>query len=74
MRDLRHYTEATAQMQNGLIITMADMVESRDSDTGAHIQKTATYVEIILEGLKRKGTEKAIPRDFTGRLSRCLPE
>ena len=64
MRDLRHYTEATAQMQNGLIITMADMVESRDSDTGAHIQKTAAYVKIILEGLKKKGyyAEKLTPK------------
>ena len=55
MRSMRHYSEATAQMQNGLIVTMADMVESRDSDTGAHVQKTAAYVRIILEGLKRKG-------------------
>ncbi len=55
MRSMRHYAEATAQMQNGLIVTMADMVESRDSDTGAHVQKTAAYVRIILEGLKKKG-------------------
>ncbi len=31
------------------------MVESRGSDTVAHVQKTAAYVRIILEGLKRKG-------------------
>jgi HD-GYP domain-containing protein (c-di-GMP phosphodiesterase class II) len=64
MRDLRHYTEATAQMQNGLIITMADMVESRDSDTGLHVQKTAAYVDIILKGLKKKGyyAEKLTPK------------
>ena len=42
-------------MQNVLIITMADMVESRDSDTGAHVAKTAAYVRIILQGLKRNG-------------------
>jgi HD-GYP domain-containing protein (c-di-GMP phosphodiesterase class II) len=42
-------------MQDGLIITMADMVENRDSDTGAHIQKTAAYVKIIVEGLRTKG-------------------
>jgi HD-GYP domain-containing protein (c-di-GMP phosphodiesterase class II) len=42
-------------MQNGLLITMADMVENRDADTGFHIQKTADYVRIILDGLKRKG-------------------
>ncbi len=55
LRSIRHYAAATAKMQNGLIITMADMVENRDSDTGAHIQKTAAYVRIILEGLQKKG-------------------
>lgn len=55
MRDLRRFSDATAKMQDGLIITMADMVEKRDSDTGEHIQKTALYVKIIVEGLKKKG-------------------
>ena len=43
------------KMQDGLMILMADMVEVRDQDTGAHIQKTASYVKIILKGLKKKG-------------------
>ena len=55
MRDIRYFTDSTAKMQDGLIITMANMVENRDSDTGAHIQKTADYVRIIVEGLKKKG-------------------
>lgn len=55
MRDLRRLSDATAKMQDGLIITMADMVEKRDSDTGQHIQKTALYVKIIVEGLQKKG-------------------
>ena len=52
--DIRHHTKQVEEMQSGLIITMADMVESRDSDTGFHVQKTAEYVRIILNGLKRK--------------------
>ena len=61
-------------MQDGLIITMADMVENRDSDTGAHIQKTAAYVKIIVEGLKRKGyyPEKITPK-FTSDVIRSAP-
>ena len=55
MRDVRRLSESTALMQDGLIITMANMVESRDSDTGEHVQKTAEYVRIIAEGLKKKG-------------------
>ena len=36
LRSLRRFSENTAKMQDGLIITMADLVENRDSDTGAH--------------------------------------
>ncbi|MBO4890741.1 MAG: HD domain-containing protein [Lachnospiraceae bacterium] len=55
IRSIRYYSNATAKMQNGLIMTMADMVENRDSDTGAHVQKTAAYVRILLETLRKKG-------------------
>lgn len=55
MRSIRRLSESTAKMQDGLILTMADLVESRDSDTGEHVQKTAAYVKIIVEGLKKKG-------------------
>lgn len=54
-RDIRRYSENAMKMRDGLIVLMADMVENRDSDTGDHIQKTAAYVRIILDGLKRKG-------------------
>ncbi|MBR3340367.1 MAG: HD domain-containing protein [Clostridiales bacterium] len=58
LRDIRQYNEEILMMQNGLMVLLADMVEIRDSDTGAHIQKTAAYVKIILEGLRRKGYYK----------------
>ncbi len=74
MRNIRRLSESTAKMQDGLIITMADMVENRDSDTGAHIQKTAAYVKIIVEGLKRKGyyIEKITPK-FMSDVVRSAP-
>lgn len=64
MRSIRYLANSTEQMQNGLIITMADLVENRDSDTGFHVQKSAAYVKIIVEGLKRKGyyAEKLTPK------------
>ena len=74
MRSIRKLSDSTAKMQEGLIITMADMVESRDSDTGAHVQKTAAYVKIIVEGLKRKGyyAEKMTPK-FMSDVVRSAP-
>lgn len=64
MKDVRQQAKAINQMQSGLIITMADLVENRDSDTGYHIQKTADYVKIILAGLKKKGyySKKLTPK------------
>ena len=74
MRSIRRLSESTAKMQDGLIITMADLVESRDSDTGAHVQKTAAYVRIIVEGLKKKGyyAEKITPK-FMSDVVRSAP-
>ena len=74
MRDIRRLSDSTAKMQDGLIITMADMVESRDSDTGAHVQKTSAYVKIIVEGLKKKGyyAQKITPK-FISDVVRSAP-
>ena len=54
-REIRRYSENLLKMQDNLIVLIADMVENRDSDTGDHIKKTASYVSLIIEGLKRKG-------------------
>ena len=74
LRSIRRLSEDTAQMQDGIIITMADLVENRDSDTGAHIQKTAAYVKIIVKGLKKKGyyAEKIKPK-FESDVVRSAP-
>ena len=55
VRDIRHYAETTKKMQNGLIITLAGIVENRDASSSTHVQNTAAYVRIILNGMKRKG-------------------
>ena len=74
IHDIRRLSESTMKMQDGLIITMADMVESRDSDTGAHVQKTSAYVKIIVEGLKKKGyyPQKITPK-FMSDVVRSAP-
>lgn len=55
MNDIRSKNETITKMQNGLIIVLADIVESRDKSTGDHIRKTATYVDIILHKMREKG-------------------
>ena len=52
VNQLRTKTETIAQMQNALIMVLADMVESRDENTGDHVRKTAAYTRIIMDQLK----------------------
>ncbi|MBP5607834.1 MAG: HD domain-containing protein [Lachnospiraceae bacterium] len=47
--------EEIAHMQNGLIYILADLVESRDKNTGDHVRKTAAYVRLILQILRENG-------------------
>ncbi len=47
--------EQISKLQNGLIMVLADMVESRDKCTGDHVRKTAAYTEIILRQMQKEG-------------------
>ena len=43
-----------SKLQNGLILVLADMVESRDKNTGDHVRKTAAYADVIMRQLKKE--------------------
>lgn len=58
---VRYITEAQeknekiAKLQNGMIMVLADVVESRDKCTGDHIKNTAAYARITMEQMKKEG-------------------
>ncbi|SDB06353.1 HD domain-containing protein [Pseudobutyrivibrio sp. YE44] len=47
-----------SDMQNALIVVLADLVESRDNNTGDHIKSTAEYVELIMDEMLSEGIYK----------------
>lgn len=55
VEDIREKTETISKMQNGLIMVLADLVESRDKCTGDHVRKTAEYARIIMTEMKKRG-------------------
>ncbi|MCR5279619.1 MAG: HD domain-containing protein [Lachnospiraceae bacterium] len=55
LEDVEQKGEEIAHMQNGLIYVLADLVESRDKNTGDHVRKTAAYVALIMNKMKEKG-------------------
>lgn len=50
-----YYHNQVSDMQFNVISTMADIIESRDKNTGGHIKRTAKYVEIIAKTLEKQG-------------------
>lgn len=38
------------ELQDNIIVAIADLVENRDMDTGTHIKATAYYVKLIVDG------------------------
>ena len=63
LQDVEEKGEEIAHMQNGLIYVLADMVESRDKNTGDHVRKTAAYVKVITNKMKEKGLHPDILTD-----------
>ena len=55
IENVEYQNEVINKLQNGLILVLADMVESRDKCTGDHVRKTAAYADIILRQMKKEG-------------------
>ena len=53
--DIQRQNAQITRLQSGLIMVLADMVESRDKCTGNHVRNTASYVRLILEQMQKKG-------------------
>ncbi|MCQ2515335.1 MAG: HD-GYP domain-containing protein [Saccharofermentans sp.] len=66
--------DKVADMQFNIIVTMAEIVENRDANTGGHIQRTARYVDIIAKQLKRNSPYSNLMTDqFIHDLSVAAP-
>ena len=55
IEETREKNAIITRMQENLIVTMADLVESRDQNTGDHIKKTAAYTRIIMDEMRKEG-------------------
>ena len=55
-------TKSVRDMQDKLILGMADMVEDRDNSTGGHIKRTSHVIRILMDEIMKDGV---IPFDNT---------
>lgn len=49
---VKEKTKEVVALQNSILKTVVELVESRDSITGKHIERTETYLKILVEAMK----------------------
>ena len=52
---IRERTAQLVQLQNSIVFTLADIVESRDENTGGHIERTTGFIEILINAMLERG-------------------
>ena len=74
INEVQQKNEQITRLQNGLILVLADMVESRDQCTGDHVRKTAAYCEIILRQMQKEGIyADKLTEDFIAEVVNSAP-
>jgi putative two-component system response regulator len=48
---IRERTAQLERLQNGLVHILADIVENRDKEADGHIERTAMYMKILIDGM-----------------------
>jgi len=54
-KKLIEQTEELLLLKNGIVFTMADLVENRDKNTGGHVDRTAMYMKILIDEMREQG-------------------
>ena len=74
LTDIQKKNKLISEMQDALILVLADMVESRDKNTGDHVKKTAEYAKLIMDELYREAvyTDQLTPK-FRSDVYRSAP-
>ena len=57
------------QLQQDIIITMANLIESRDGTTGEHVKRTSQYVDVLVNKLIKKNIYK---EELNAELVNCI--
>ncbi|MDR0346972.1 MAG: response regulator [Coriobacteriales bacterium] len=53
--EVRRKTERVFLLQNAMLVTVSEMIESRDSATGGHIERTQNFMRLLIEDLLANG-------------------
>lgn len=68
------HNERMINLQNNTIIGLANLIESRDGETGGHVKRTAKYVSMLAKAAQSAGYEAdTLTDDYIDLLGRAAP-
>ena len=72
--DLRERNEKMLRIQNNTVIGLANLIESRDGDTGEHVKRTSLYVNMLAKAARDRGYYRDILTDeYIDLLTKAAP-
>ncbi|MCQ2241723.1 HD domain-containing phosphohydrolase [Treponema sp.] len=71
--DVEIKTEKLLKIQNDILISMANIVESRDNNTGGHIARTSDVVRIFVGHLIEKNKYPQLTKEFSEHVIKAAP-
>ncbi len=73
-KEIKLKTRTIRDLQQQILISFADLVNSRDHAIGDHIRNTNRYVDILLKELQREGTKPSLAdQGYCDEISRAVP-
>lgn len=72
--DIRHHSEQIMDIQNAVILGMANLIEERDGSTGHHVKNTQHYVKMLSQALlQRKMFPNILTEEYVSLLVKAAP-
>ncbi|MBQ8791105.1 MAG: HD domain-containing protein [Ruminiclostridium sp.] len=72
-REVAVKTADILHIKDMMVLGMADMVESRDNNTGGHIKRTSAIVKIFSEKLRTKTVDTGLSEKFLKQVEKAAP-
>ena len=72
-REVAEKTENILHIKDMMVLGMADMVESRDNNTGGHIKRTSEVIKVFSKKLKNYNDKFGFNNEFLQQIEKAAP-
>ena len=70
--EVKEKTESISEIQQKIVIGMANIIENRDNNTGGHVKRTSDVVTILIDEILKQGKFN-LDYEFTSDIVRAAP-